>query len=376
VRARAAPRGSRRPLLPAALRPVWRAAGELQLGLDPDRAVVVDGVDEPTARVLLGLDGSRTEAEVLAAAAGDGVDAAVLGGLLADLRGAGVLAEAGGGPATRPAEPAPPPGSAAAARAFGAPAAAGRLGPDLAALSLLDPPLGVVTPPLELLRRRRAATVVVHGAGRVGMSVATLLAAAGVGRVHVADRGPVRPGDVAPAGFPAGHVDRTRSGAAVEALHRVAPEVHAGAPAPGRRPDLLVLPSVEPVDAALRGILTGGGVPHLVVGVRETTAVAGPLVLPGLTGCLRCADLHRTDRDPAWPVVAAQLAGVRRRGEEPCDVVLATVAAGVAALQCLAHLDGRPVAAAGASLEMALPDWRLRRRGWPPHPRCDCGATP
>lgn len=372
MRARAAPRGPRRPLLPAALRPVWRADGELQLGLDPARAVVVDGIDEPTARLLIELDGNRTEADVLAGAAGAGVDPAVLSGLLADLRGAGVLAEVGPGTTARPAEPAPPPGSAAAARAFGAPGAAGRLGPDLASLALLDPP----TSPLAVLRRRRTATVVVHGAGRVGMSVASLLAAAGVGRVHVADRGPVRPGDVAPAGIPAADVDRTLSGAAVSALHRVAPEVQSGAPAPGRRPDLVVLPSVEPVDATLRGVLVDAGVPHLVVGVRETTAVAGPLVLPGLTGCLRCADLHRTDRDPAWPVVAAQLAGVRRRRDEPCDVVLATVAAGVAALQCLAHLDGRPVAATGASLELALPDWRLRRRGWPPHPRCDCGAAP
>jgi hypothetical protein len=74
-------------------------------------------------------------------------------------------------------------------------------------------------------------------------------------------------------------------------------------------------------------------------------------------------------------VVAAQLAGVRRRREEPCDVVLATVAAGVAALQGLAHLDGRPAASAGASLELGLPDWRLRRRSWPVHPRCDCGAA-
>jgi ThiF family len=354
-----------------ALRPVWRTDDELQIGLDPDRAVVVDGIDERTARVLLGLDGSRTEAEVLAAAGGDGVDADALGGLLADLRGAGVLADAGGGPAARRAEPAPPPGSAAAARAFGAAAAAGRLGPDLASLSLL----ATVRTPLEVLRRRRAATVVLHRADRVGVSVATLLAAAGVGRVHVADRGPVRPGDVAPGGFPAADVERPRSGAAVEALRRVAPEVQAGAPAPGRRPDLVVLPSVEPADAALRGILAGGRVPHLVVGVRETTAVVGPLVLPGVSSCLRCADLHRTDRDPAWPVVAAQLAGVRRRRDEPCDVVLATVAAGVAALQCLAHLDGRPVASAGASLELALPDWRLRRRSWPPHRRCDCGAA-
>jgi hypothetical protein len=371
VRARAAPRGPVRPLLPAALRPVWRADGELQLGLDPERAVVVDGIDERTARVLLGLDGSRTEAEVLAAAGRDGVDAGMLTGLFADLRGAGVLAEVGGGPATRPAEPTPPPGSAAAVHAFGATGAAGRLGPDLASLSLLP----TARTPLEVLRRRRAAAVVVHGADRVGMSLATLLAAAGVGRVHTADRGPVRPGDVAPAGFPAADVDRTRSGAAVEALRRVAPEVQAGAPVPGRRPDLVVLPSMAPVDAALRGILVGGGVPHLVVGVRETTAVVGPLVLPGLSSCLRCADLHRADRDPAWPVVAAQLAGVRRRRDEPCDVVLATVAAGLAALQCLAHLDGRPTASAGASLELALPDWRLRRRSWPPHPRCDCGLA-
>lgn len=374
MRARAAPRAPRessRPLLPTALRPVWRGDGELQLGLDPERAVVVDGIDERTARVLLGLDGSRTEAEVLAAAGGDGLDADMLGGLLTDLREAGVLAEVGGGSASRPAEPAPPPGSAAAARAFGATGAAGRLGPDLASLSLL----ASARTPLEVLRRRRSASVVVHGADRVGMSVATLLAAAGVGRVHVADRGPVRPADVAPAGFPAADVDRSRSGAAVETLRRVAPEVHAGAPAPGRRPDLVVLPSAQPIDAALRGILTGGGVPHLVVGVRETTAVVGPLVLPGVTGCLRCADLHRTDRDPAWPVVAAQLAGVRRRRDEPCDVVLATVAAGVAVLQCLAHLEGRPVAGAGASLELTLPDWRLRRRRWPPHPRCDCAAA-
>jgi hypothetical protein len=180
---------------------------------------------------------------------------------------------------------------------------------------------------------------------------------------------------VAPAGFPAGDVDRSRATAATEALRRTAPEVQTGAPPPGRRPELVVLASAEPVDTELRNVLQGGAVPHLVAGVRETTAVVGPLVLPGRTSCLRCADLHRADRDPSWPVVAAQLAGVRRRRDEPCDVVLATVAAAVAALQALAHLEGHPVASAGATLELALPDWRLRRRGWQPHRRCDCGAS-
>ena len=412
ARARTPGRGSGRPLLPAALRPVWRSDQALQLGLDPDRAVVVDGIDEPIAKTLLGLDGTRTEAEVLAGAAETGLDPDLVGDLLTDLRTAGILAEvtprppsapaadspAGSAPArpallgaepTRhaPADPAPagpdpagdsPPGEGPLVMAswprrspYGAVGAAGRLGPDLASLSLVP----TTRTPFEVVRARRAASVVVHGAGRVGASLATLLAAAGVGQVHVADRGPVRPGDVAPAGVAAADVDRSRTAAAAEALRRAAPEIRSSSPAPGRRPDLVVLASTEPVDTTLRTALAGGRVAHLVAGVRETTAVVGPLVLPGRTGCLRCGDLHRADRDPAWPVVAAQLVGIRRRREEPCDVVLATVAASLAALHCLAHLDGRPSAATGASLELSLTDWRLRRRSWPAHPRCDCGAA-
>ena len=376
ARARTPGGGSGRPLLPAALRPVWRSDQALQLGLDPDRAVVVDGIDEPIAKALLGLDGTRTEAEVLAGAAETGLDPDLVGDLLTDLRTAGVLAE------ITPRPPGPGPTAAPGAgpvvmaswprmSAYGAVGAAGRLGPDLASLSLVP----AARTPLEVVRGRRAASIVVHGAGRVGVSLATLLAAAGVGQVHVADRGPVRPGDVAPAGVAAADVDRSRSAAAAEALRRAAPEVRSTPPAPGRRPDLVVLASTEPVETMLRTALAGGRVAHLVAGVRETTAVVGPLVLPGRTGCLHCGDLHRADRDPAWPVVAAQLVGIRRRREEPCDVVLATVAASLAALQCLAHLDGRPAAATGASLELSLTDWRLRRRGWPAHPRCDCGAA-
>src|SRR6185437_214651 len=296
-----------------ALRPVWRSDQALQLGLDPDRAVVVDGIDEPIAKALLGLDGTRTEAEVLAGAAETGLDPDLVGELLTDLLSAGVLAQVTPRP---PSVPAPtydsPVGSASArpallgaepARApavaapggpdpvgdgpvvmaswprtspYGAVGAAGRLGPDLASLSLVP----TTRTPFEVVRARRAASVVVHGAGRVGASLATLLAAAGVGQVHVADRGPVRPGDVAPAGVAAADVDRSRTAAAAEALRRAAPEIRSTPPAPGRRPDLVVLASTEPVDTTLRTALAGGRVAHLVAGVRETTAVVGPLVLP------------------------------------------------------------------------------------------------
>jgi hypothetical protein len=110
--------------------------------------------------------------------------------------------------------------------------------------------------------------------------------------------------------------------------------------------------------------------------------VIGPFVLPGRTPCLRCVELTRGDRDPAWPVLAAQLIGERSR-VEPCDVVLASAAASVAALNVLAWLDRGAEAAPSASLpptiggtlELSLADLRLRRRTVPAHPGCGCGAV-
>jgi hypothetical protein len=56
--------------------------------------------------------------------------------------------------------------------------------------------------------------------------------------------------------------------------------------------------------------------------------------------------------------------------------VLAAMTATLAAAQALAYLDrprAVPVTADG-TLELVLPDWQWRRRTWPPHPACDCGA--
>ena len=63
-----------------------------------------------------------------------------------------------------------------------------------------------------------------------------------------------------------------------------------------------------------------------------------------------------------------------RRHGPASDVAVATVVAGVAALQALAFLDGGEPAVLDGTLELRLPDWRLRRRSWPVHPDCDCSA--
>jgi bacteriocin biosynthesis cyclodehydratase domain-containing protein len=126
------------------------------------------------------------------------------------------------------------------------------------------------------------------------------------------------------------------------------------------------------VDTERRDTLHARDCAHLVVRLGADFGVVGPLVIPGLTSCLRCADLHRLDRDPAWNALAVQLA-VPTRHAPPSDVCLATVIAGLAALQAVSFLDGAPVAVIDGTLELHLPDWRTRRRSWPAHPDCECG---
>jgi hypothetical protein len=112
-------------------------------------------------------------------------------------------------------------------------------------------------------------------------------------------------------------------------------------------------------------------IPHLAARVVELSGIVGPFVIPGRTSCLRCLDLHRCDRDPAWPRVVAQ-AEQRRTGVAACDVTLATQVAALAAQQVLAHLDGFSPATVDGTIEVSLPYGLARRRSWHPHPACGC----
>ena len=90
--------------------------------------------------------------------------------------------------------------------------------------------------------------------------------------------------------------------------------------------------------AELPAALMRQRMPHLVALRREAIGVVGPLVLPGRTACLGCVELARSDRDPAWPFILAQLAG---QAAQPaaCAATLAAAVAAQAASQLLTFLD-------------------------------------
>jgi hypothetical protein len=340
------------PLLPAAT-PLLRAGDEgIQVGgVDSTDGVLLGGEAARMAAVLRRLDGRRAQRAVLADAAGDGLDPVAVARVLDALRESGLLVDLD---------------AADLLAADAGPAAAARTAAELPAAVR---PQGGAT-----WRARRGAAVVVEGATRVGTPLAAVLAASGVGRVSVHDPGLTTAGDAVVGGLSAADEGRPRSLAAADAVRRASPLTDLRPLPSGTTADLVVLARPWAASDPLVAGVHRAGVPHLVAAIRGQTGIVGPLVVPGRTSCLRCADLHRRDADPRWPRLAAQLTAIDPPPSGATVTCLLTAA--TAALQVLAYLDGTAAPATlAATLELRPPDLQPRIRRWPAHPACGCGAA-
>jgi bacteriocin biosynthesis cyclodehydratase domain-containing protein len=339
-----------RPSLLPGVRRLWRDGHTVQLGTDPGRALVLEFADPALARVLDLLDGSRTEEAVLREAAALGLPEAATAALLDTLRDSGFAIDAGA---------LLPPGLPEPVRR--------RLATEAAALALRR-----AGPPARAIRRRAAAHVLITGYGRLAVLLAATLAHAGVGHVDAAVSGRTDPRDAAVGGLLPEDAGRPRRTAAADAVIRAAPAA-----------------SVRPLreDNATFVVQAGAGrpaglaalafarrrVPHLGVEIRDGTAVVGPLVPPAGSPCLNCVDLHRRDRDPAWPALAAQLS-TGPESAAPVDMTTLLTVAGYAAHEVLTYIDGDTPQTLGASVEISGPGREIRHM-WAAHPACGCGRS-
>jgi bacteriocin biosynthesis cyclodehydratase domain-containing protein len=334
-----------RPRVVAGLPVLRRRAGELQIGLDPRHAKVVGGLSDRVIAAAGRLTGDHTGDEL--AADLDDTDRERFDRLLSSLQDQGFVEDAAPAPVALAGE-----ASAAEVHALGS------------GLPPYDHPIG-----------RTGLAVAVQGDGRLAPAIGCLLATAGIGWVHVAATGTVRMEDTG-AGYRVDEVGTPRLVAARRALRRAEPNVRTTHFDAARAPDLVVLtdslvPRPERVDMLMRA-----AIPHLLVRVRDTVGIVGPLVVPGLTSCLRCADLHRCDRDPCWPQLAVQLVGQTQL----TDLVGTQATAALAAaqvLEAIAWLRGVTTRPATCETSVALEPRTatVRHRAWSAHPRCPCGAA-
>jgi len=121
-------------------------------------------------------------------------------------------------------------------------------------------------------------------------------------------------------------------------------------------------------DRLVTDVLREAGAPHLLLRSSGDEAVVGPLVVPGTTSCVRCADLARRDADVRWPWLLEQLV---RLPVQPAPTLLAWAAV-TAVVQTLAYVGGSAAETLGHTLELGTDQHTLRLRAWAVHPECPC----
>lgn len=327
-----------RPKLVPGVDTLARGSGEIQFGLDPRHAVIASGLPDEIGDVLRHLDGTFGTGALFDLAGL--THAETLRQILLALTERGMIEEAAaaGAPHGTPGEPE---------------VASLRAGPGARAI-------------------RAGRTILVHGGGRLAVATAVLLATAGVGHVDSRASGTVTVRDLG-SGFTESELGLSKRRAMIEAIKRANPATGTRKLLGKRIPDLVILADAVVAEPAIVGDLLGARTPHLQARVRDGIGIVGPLVLPGRTSCLRCADLHRADIDHCWPKLACQLAG-HAQDAELSSVHAAAALTACQALRTLDPDDGAP-AIWNATLEIDPYSATLQRRDWPAHPSCPCGAA-
>ena len=339
-----------RPQIIPSLRRIPRGRRTIQLGVRPEYATSVEFSQPRGPELLRLLDGTRTEAELIEEAARFGTPAEETRQVLHQLYRSGLVID---GDALLPGNLPPE--------------TRHRLWYEACGLSLRMSRTGRT--PAAVLQRRRRSAIVIRGRDRMVPMIASLLGAAGVGRMEIQTSGTVGYADLAVGGALPSDLGRSRKLAAADAVRRVAPETEI-APLRDTEPDLVVLVGPPPAcpGATIRYALRRTA--HLAVWQRDGVVVLGPLVRPGQTVCLDCLHYHRQDRDPMWPMIAAHLSCTQAQPDAAEAVVIA-IGAALAAAHSLEHLDGGMPESVGRTLEISSMG-EIRRRRWAPHPECGC----
>ncbi|MBO0852931.1 MAG: TOMM precursor leader peptide-binding protein [Nocardia sp.] len=273
---------ARGPILHPRVAVLRRPSGAVQLGWDPERAVVLDPPTVPAdaLHAFVGLlDGLHSHPQILWEAGQSGISGATASELLRDIDAAGLL----------------------------------------------------VWP---RRRRTRVRAVHVHGRGPLADAICAGIRRLGITPTHSRV---YRPGGGAP---------------------------------PAQTDLVLLTDALVPVPELVNFLLVGR-IPHLQVRIRDGSGVIGPLVLPGGTSCLRCADLTRSDFDADWPHLAAQLLG--RTGYASPATIDATAALALREVESILDgATGHPPRTLDTTLELDPESGRIGHRHWRPHAACAC----
>lgn len=193
--------------------------------------------------------------------------------------------------------------------------------------------VGLLTCESETLENQQfpQTAIEIQGAGRLGMTVAVLLAHTGFTNVQIHDKELVTLADVTAWGASRVDVGARRDHTALMIIERIQRGVWPRmlrVKNSGLRRLVIMCPDQVGRTVWFAPDLTDAVIasdqPHLVAGAGITQALVSTVLNPSHTACLRCHNSRLTDMDPAWPLLSSQLIGRPTQDLAPAQLLLYT----------------------------------------------------
>lgn len=217
--------------------------------------------------------------------------------------------------------------------------------------------------------------VQVHGLGRLGMTVALVLAGSGLPHVRAFDSRAVTMDDITPWGASRIDVGGRRDHVFATIMGRVRRDAVHRQIYPARTERALAVYAADQkadwpwFDPSLADDSVARDTPHIIATATARAAAVSSIITPGAGGCLRCSFEARADLDAEWPLLSAQIATKVAIDTAPLALIASTALTVVS--RVLTWLvDGATEAPSLTTVRW--PGYDTINDPWPAHPRCGC----
>jgi molybdopterin/thiamine biosynthesis adenylyltransferase len=167
---------------------------------------------------------------------------------------------------------------------------------------------------LDQINQRIGCEISIRGAGRLGMTVCLMLASAGFPNITVHDSTLISESDLTPWGASRIDIGIRRDVVARNLIERMIKGASAHKNSLRFRSHQkieVILPDQRAdfpwISAISADQFVATDTPHLFAATSTGTSLVSSVIDPGHTPCLRCLHLHRCDQDPQWPIIDLQV---------------------------------------------------------------------
>ena len=168
---------------------------------------------------------------------------------------------------------------------------------------------------LDSITNRIGCEISIRGAGRLGMTVCLLLASAGFPNLTVHDATLISESDLTPWGATRIDIGIRRDQVAKNLIERMVRGFSSHKNSLRYRANLkieILLPDQRAdypwISAMSADELVAADTPHVFAISSTNSSIISSVIEPGNNPCLRCLHLHRCDQDPHWPRIDLQVA--------------------------------------------------------------------